>query len=111
MDEQLLLHELALHLAKLHGAHAAAIGRELARGVLLEADEKFFRRGGGERGKEFFFKDGERAFQRLQSAPASGPALDEARNSAASSRRRAAVAAQASGATAAEARAAAADSR
>src|SRR6516164_1000756 len=61
MNEQLLLHELMLDLAKLHDTHAAAIRGEFARCVFLEADEQVLRRGGGERGIELFFQHGERS--------------------------------------------------
>ncbi len=35
VDQQLLLHELLFYLAQLHGAHAAAIGRQFASRMLL----------------------------------------------------------------------------
>ncbi len=46
-SQQLLLHELAFHLAHLHCAHAAAVGRELARRVLLEAHQQLLGSGSG----------------------------------------------------------------
>ena len=66
MHQQLLLDKLALHLAQLHGSHAAAIGREFTRRVLLQADEQLFRRGCRQSGKELFFENGESAFEGFQ---------------------------------------------
>ena len=51
MDEQLLLDELVFDLAQLHNAHAAAVGGEFAGGVLLKADQQFFRSRGVECGE------------------------------------------------------------
>jgi hypothetical protein len=55
VNEELLLLKLLLHLADLHGAHAAAIGGEFAVGVFFEADLESFRSGGGDGGEECFF--------------------------------------------------------
>ena len=68
MHQQLLLHKLPLHLAQLHGTHAAAIGRKLARSVFLQCHQQFFRRRRRQSGKEFFFENGEGPLQCLKIA-------------------------------------------
>ena len=53
-------------LPQLHNIHAAAIGRQLARGVLLEGNQQLLGRGCCERGVELFFEHSKRSLQRLQ---------------------------------------------
>ena len=64
--EKLLLRELAFDLAELDGTHSAAVGGQFACGVLLEADKQILRGGGGEGGKELFFKDGQSSLECFQ---------------------------------------------